>query len=371
MALVGPPRPGRHVLVWLTVALVPAFTITACVAHAFREKHHALAREWEAHGNAVLQQSRATEAVAAFRTSLTYDRENRAVRLRLAQALIADGRPNEASAHLMTLWDAQPGNGPVNLELGRLARQAGDVRMALRYYHNAVEGSWPDAAEDRRRTARLELAQFLVEKEAIDEAQAELIHLASDMPANSAARLQIAGLFVLARLPQRALAIYRDVLRDDPTHPGAAAGAGHVALALEDDAAAERYLAAAVRHGAPDPELSATLDMVREIRAVDPFPRRLGVRSRAARATRAVDRAIERLRGCPGDRADVAQTLQQLTAARPAVALRRLASEPEALDTTMDLVFAAERLASTGCGEATPLDRALLTLAERRGAAAS
>jgi hypothetical protein len=177
----------------------------------------------------------------------------------------------------------------------------------------------------------------------------------------------MAGLFVQAPLPQRALPIYRDVLRDDPKHVEAAAGAGLAAFALQDDAAAERYLAAAARNGAADPELIATLDVVREIRAVDPFQRRLNVRPRAARATRAVDRAMERLRSCPEGQADVATLLEQLTAARATVAFRRLASEPEALDAAMDLVFSAERLATGRCGDATPLDRALLAIAERRG----
>ena len=103
------------------------------------------------------------------------------LRLHLAQALMAADRGPEARAHLLTLWANQPGNGPVNLELARLAATEGDMTTALRHYHNAIEGAWDEAPEDRRRHARLELARFLVDlKHATPQAQAELIAPAAD-----------------------------------------------------------------------------------------------------------------------------------------------------------------------------------------------
>jgi predicted Zn-dependent protease len=360
------PQPGRHVLIWLTLSLVPAFVVTAFVSHAFREKHHALAIEWAQRGNDALEQSRPTDAVAAYRTALTFDRESRPLRLRIATALVADGRPAEATAYLRTLWDAQPGNGPVNLELARLSARSGDVASAVRYYHNAAEGAWADGAEARRRAARMELAQLLVERRAFDDAQAELIHLAGDLPPEPEAQVRIADLFVQAQLPRRALAIYRDVLRGDPGHAAAAGGAGLTAFALGDDVAAERYLVMALRETPDADRLADTLAVVRALRAADPFQRRLSARTRAARAARAIDRAVERLKGCPAERKDAAALVTQLIAARPMVTAPQLADEPERLDMAMELVFTAERLAEDACGAATPLDRALLTIGQRR-----
>ena len=365
------PGPGRHLLVWLALALVPAFTVTALVAHAFREKHDALAVEWTARGERALHEARAADAVDAFRTALTFDRDNRLVRLRLAQALSAADRHPEANAYLLTLWETQPGNGPVNLELGRLAARSGDVRGAERYYHNAIEGAWADGAEARRRQVRLELTRFLVQQRATDLAQAELIHLSNDLPDSPATRQEVADLLLAVGMPERALELYRPLVDTGQGTQAAAAGAGRAAFALGDDVRAERYLGRAVRAGGSEVRLAEELATVRAILANDPFARRLALRERAARASRGVGRAMARLQLCGEAPAPIALR-ERLAAVVPTLAPRRLAAEPEGLDAAMDLVFEAERYAEqAGCGAAEPLDRALLTLAERRARADS
>ena len=68
-----------------------------------------------------------------------------AYQLNLAEALIGLKRTGEASTYLVNLWDRQPEDGLVNLELARIAVQKGQTEQALRYYHNAIYAAWPEA----------------------------------------------------------------------------------------------------------------------------------------------------------------------------------------------------------------------------------
>jgi tetratricopeptide (TPR) repeat protein len=141
-----------RLLVALSLALIPAFAV-AVVTKGYRAEQRRLGAEWFERGSAALEGGQPDEAIEAFRTALTFSREDRLFRLRLAQALAADGRVAEARAYLLTLRDSQPGNGPVNLELARLAAKSGDPGAAHRYYHASIEGAWNDTAEVQRRSS--------------------------------------------------------------------------------------------------------------------------------------------------------------------------------------------------------------------------
>src|SRR5688500_17244344 len=116
---------GRHVLLWLALALAPAFSVTAFVTAAHREHQRTLAREWDARGQRALENRQPALAVDAFRNALRFSRDDRDLRLRLAESLAASGRPAEARAYLLGLWQDQPGSGRVNLQLARLAALEG------------------------------------------------------------------------------------------------------------------------------------------------------------------------------------------------------------------------------------------------------
>ena len=103
------------------VALVILFGITGVAANLYHSKQKALAQEWFAQGEKDLRARQAESALEDFRTALAYSPENALYRLRLAQALIASNRTDEARSHLLTLWRDEPGNGTVNLELARRA----------------------------------------------------------------------------------------------------------------------------------------------------------------------------------------------------------------------------------------------------------
>ena len=338
------------------------------MTQGYKAEQRRLATEWFERGSAALEGGEPEEAIVAFRTALTFSREDRLFRLRLAQALAADGRTTEARAYLLTLLEAQPGNGPVNLELARLAAKTGDTAEAQRYYHASIEGAWSDTAEEQRRSIRLELTRFLVGHDAQLQAQSELIVLEGDLPPDPDLQRTVAALMLDAGLASRAGRIYERLLKSNPRDTLALTGAGRAAFATGNFITAESLLSKAVATGASDPDLESTLATARLIGALDPYRRRLSLRARASRAGEALKIADARLESCAAARSD-AQLDEFATGiqAQQEIMASPAGRDLDAVDTAMDLVFRIEQITATLCGEPDGPDRALLLLARQRG----
>lgn len=351
-------------LVWLALALLPAFAVTTAVTQSYRAEQRELAAAWFSRGETALAAGRPSDAIASFHNALTFSRENQLFRLRLAQALAADGRITEARAYLLTLWEVQPGNGEVNLALARLAAREADIGNAQRYYRHAIEGAWSDTAEARRRSVRLELASFLVEEGRTADARAELVAMQGDLPPDTASQHRVAALMLEAELPAQAGAVYEAILARDPADPQALAGAGRAAFAQADYPAAVRLLSRAQK-SMNDETAAQLLAVAQLVLGTDPYQRRLSLATRVQRAQKALDAAVARLKECNVRQNN--QSLQQLSAELHALGDKtapRVARSLESIDTAMDLAFRIEQTAAAVCGQPSqPLDRALLLLA--------
>ncbi|HET9265520.1 MAG TPA: tetratricopeptide repeat protein [Vicinamibacterales bacterium] len=353
-------------LVWMAVALLPAFGLTAAVTQAYKAEQRHLAAEWFARGERALEDDKPAEAIVAFRTALTFSGEDRAFRLRLAQALAEDGRPTEARAYLLTLRDAQPGSGPVNLALARLAAGSGNKTEAYRYYHAAIEGAWTDSAEVQRRAIRVELARYLVQSGDRLQAQAELVVLEGDLPPHPDEQRSVAALMLEAGLASRAQRIYERLLPEDNRNAASLAGAGRAAFEQGDYRTAESFLSKAEAAGATGEPVASTLALARSIVALDPYQRGLTMRARLARAREALDIASTRLHGCAPDRSDprFPQLGEELAKLQGLLAPAN--RDPDLLDTAMEIVFRVEQITAAECGEPQGPDRALLLIARAR-----
>ena len=359
----------RHVVVLIALALIPAFAVTAFVSASYHREQRTLAADWAARGDAALDARRAGDAIEAYRNALTYARGDRDLHLRLARALSLAGRDTEARSYLLTLWADQPGNGPVNLELARLAAAHGDITAALRYYHGAIEGAWTDRVEDQRRLARIELLRFLIAHHATVPAHAEVIALEQDLPENVAQRKLVARLMAEADVPQRALAVYVDVLRKTPKDAEALAAAGLIEFDQGNYRSAAAYLTRAIAAGAADPRVGSTRDVAELVLSLDPLQRRLSLRERARRTERALEIALSRLRACPDPSTDPA-VIQLRAEAKPFTGdvTRRIVRDPEQLDAALDLAFRVEQH-TDACMPPRPADQALQLVAKQRQAA--
>src|SRR5207244_11171271 len=178
-----------------------------------------------------------------FRSALAFDRDNPLYQFRLAQALEAEGRFDEAESYLINLWEHQPQNGMVNVQLARLAAHRQSTNRALRYYHNAIYGIWDSNPDENRRAARFELIEFLLKQKARTQVQSELIAMEAGLPSDPQLHLKVAELFLESDDYANALAQSRQALQLDRKNVQATARAGEARVDLGRYRTGGRYLA--------------------------------------------------------------------------------------------------------------------------------
>jgi tetratricopeptide (TPR) repeat protein len=389
----------RLTLAILLILIIAGFALTQYVVNLHRATEASLAKRWFNRGNQAMQANLPVVAAEDYRTALSYDRENDEYRLRLAQALLAANRLNEARSHLESLWEEEPANGEVNLALARLHVRRGDRGRAIGYYSNAINGVWDEQPRLQRIATRFELIRYLMQLHDLARAQAELLALQADGPPDPSDQLLLGQMLVQANDPTHAIGAYDTILSNDPRNADAWLGKGLAALQLGDYAQAEHALAAALEHDPHSEQARQQLELVREILRIDPSFRGLSVAERSQRVAEAFRVALKRLTGCASEKGyhlaspetskahtSSAQTtsgateaattpapdnLQQvytagvrMQASAMEAALRR---NPDALEPTMQYVFEVERETAPICPTSELTDRALLTLALHEG----
>ena len=220
----------RMTLAIMLVLIFAGFAFTQYVVQRHRATEASLAKRWFNRGNQAMQANLPAVAAEDYRTALTYDRENDEYRLRLAQALLADNRLNEARSHLEGLWEEEPANGEVNLALARLHVRRRDSARAIRYYNNAINGVWDEQPRLQRIATRFELIRYLMQQHDLARAQAELLALQADAPPDASDQLLLGQMLQQANDPTHAIGAYDTVLSNDPRNAGAWLGKGLAAL---------------------------------------------------------------------------------------------------------------------------------------------
>jgi tetratricopeptide (TPR) repeat protein len=247
----------------------------------------------------------------------------------------------------------------VNIELGRIAAREGDVTEAVRYYHNAVEGSWRESPEANRRKARLELAEYLVRSGDFARAQAELIPLSADLPEDVGTMVAVGGLLLASGAAGRARDVFEAALASDRRSPAALSGAADAAFQLGEYASAVSYFRRATAAGADAASLEPEASLAAEVLRSDPFQRRLSARERASRASAAYERAVARAAECPA----AASHATELEALRARATLRALQRDLDLVETVMELAYRTETSASRSCSATADAgDTALLLI---------
>jgi tetratricopeptide (TPR) repeat protein len=267
------------------------------------------------------------------------------------------------------------------MELGRLSAARGEVADAVLFYHNAIYGQWEDDPAGHRRTARLELYQFLQSRGAKSEARAELMALAADLPPDAALHVQAGNLFLSVGDYDEASQEFRQALLLDRNQAAAQAGAGEAAFRKADYLEAQRYLEQAVRANPKNAEAAQLLVTTNLILEIDPFDPRVTPEERARRAARAYGQALARLKSCTQERHEVLNTEEPQTALQtiyglamkmqPQTGERSLSRDPETMTAMVNLALEIEEIAARSCGPPSGLDQALLLIAEKRARAKS
>lgn len=363
------------------LGLVILFGVTGVAAKLYHAGRDSLAEEWYARGRLDLANKNADAALDDFRTALSYSPDSALYRLKLAQALVAMGKPDEARSHLLTLWRDEPGNSTVNLELARLAAQRGDTADSLLYFHNAIYGVWPSNSTQHRLETRWELCEYLLSHHQKAQAQSELIALQAEMPADAALYTRLAGMLRQAGDRNRALSAYRQALEIDKRRGDALTGAGETAFAMGEYQDAADFLQRAVRAGAASKSNGELLATARLVLNLDPMGPRLSRAEADRRTLLDFEFATARLGDCLQSRGIPPSTAQeqpqddlgrlsvqaeQLQKSAQASALLR---DPDLRVTLMDFVSSVEETATRACGTPSGVDLALLLIARKQGTA--
>jgi tetratricopeptide (TPR) repeat protein len=357
------------VIVVLCAVTIAFFFAVGGLSHLYRRELEARATLWSNRGQKDLQSGRFTEAASAFQTALTYSRGNYSYELSLAQALVALKRTEEARAYLLSLWQQQPENGSVNLELARIFADKGDITNALRYYHNAIYAVWSSNPEAQQLSVRLELVNFLLDHKTNNLAESELIAVGRNALENPALQTHIGDLFMRVPDYDRALKIYQQALKLAHHNTDALAKAGKAAFELGQYQLAERYLTSTLSLKPDDGQSAELLKMCRSIPTLDPYNFYSGTK-RDRLVLSDFDTAGERLNACinsPSKGTSAASTLQPLYVQwmdiKTRLNERTLRQHPELTDSAMNLAFKIERETDNTCGTPTGDDFLLLLVA--------
>ena len=350
-------------LALLTLLAIAFFSAVSGLSRLYHAQQSSLAGRWASRGVEDLNAHRYPEGVVDFRTALLYDRGNGAYQLSLAEGLIGIKLFDQAQVYLINLWERDPDNGMVSLELARVAVHNKQTNQALRYYHNAIYATWPDNPDEARRKARLELIRYLLSIGAHPQAEAELIDLAATVGDNAARQTELGQLFLQVGDDQRALTAFRLGLRLDRHNQPAMAGAGEAAFAMGLYPVAQRYLEQAIAASSADAASAQRLKLAEYVLNWDPFRRQIPVLQRDKVVIDAFDTAGARLKTCPASSAPI-QTLQQSwSSLNPQINLRGLRANPDLVNTAMNLVFQIERQTQNTCAKPSDADQALLLIA--------
>ncbi|HXS78561.1 MAG TPA: tetratricopeptide repeat protein [Terracidiphilus sp.] len=356
----------------LSMGAVAFFLFVTGISSAFFAQQEELAKRWSMRGVSDLNAGHFAEAIPEFRAALLYTRDDFNFRLGLAQALMGLNRTDEAYNYLVNLRTQHPENGLVNLELARIAVARNDTQHAVRFYHNAIYASWPGDEEKQERGARFELIGYLLKINAKTQAESELISLAGLVGQNAQQQARLGNFFLSIPDNEHALAAFRRSIEADAHNTSALAGAGAAAFNLQQYPLAARYLGRAVAANPGDAVSSENLRIAKFVVQMDPFQPKIRAAEKYRKVVADFSAGGTRLKSCPvaGTYAapddptlDLSTEWNKLQAQVTVAGLR---SNPDLVDTAMNLVFTIERQANDWCGKPAPADAALLLVARLR-----
>ena len=245
----------RRLVLQDTLALLGVLGVTCLLAvltwlifRSYSQHQSDAAARWKRRGEEALQQGNAKAAMYDLRMALGYGQEDSSTEIALAQALAEIGTRRslqEATVYLNTLWEKEPGNGNINLQLARVLARQGQIRGALDHYHAAIYGVWEGNGASQGRQARLEMVRYMIAQGRYSDARGELL-IAAGNDTSTETLMAAAGLLAEARAPADALHLYHEVAQRRPVVVQALEGTGQMAFRLGRYRTARDFLTRAV-----------------------------------------------------------------------------------------------------------------------------
>lgn len=299
----GPPTGSAQTFV-VTFALIAAaigalFVADTFLAQLARSADRATAAGRYREGVELMKQGNAPAAIEQFREAVATQRDDRQYQLALANAALSADRPADAAAAVAPTLSRDATDGAANLAMARALLAQGQLVKAIAYYHRGIYGRWPPPVAAQRTAVRVELIDLLARRGAREDLLAELLLLENDAAADSGLRRRVAHLFVAAGSPNRAIPLFREILRRSPADADALGGLGEAEFARGDYRRAEGDLVLATRQAPSDGSLARKLKQVRDVRSLDPLVRGLGPAERNRRSRDMLSLVIDAVEKCP------------------------------------------------------------------------
>jgi tetratricopeptide (TPR) repeat protein len=356
----------------LLVAILVLITIacsffTHAYSRAYDHRRAVLAVQWFERGRHDLKDGRPAAAIEDFRTALLYDPRNWEFGMQLANALMQANHTEQALNYYLSFWQRNPSNGPVNLQLARLYAQKSDTGNAERYFNGAVFGDWPENADENRRAASLELIHYYLDRGDTGHAESQLILLSGNLPEDPQLHTQVGNLYTRVGAYQRALAQYREALMLDKNYAPAIEGAGDAAFRIGDFRTAQSYLTRARGMDPSNTTMKNLLAILEAVFALNPYQQGIPEAEKIQRTLRAFEVVGNRLQSCSETQpSPVGPYLERWKELKAIANTRFLKQHREEMETLLDFVASAEKLAQAHCGEPTSEDSALLAIVDER-----
>ncbi len=296
-------RLGEIPVVFIYIAmfagLLIAFAGTGIISHAYHERVQDRAAFLFETGQRLAAQGKNDEAVKHYHAALAINRENNQYRLALSIALINLKRLSEADTYLKDVLQRDPTNGIANLMAARVAVQQQEPEVAISYYQRAIYGLWQADPGGNRLRTRLELIDYLHRLSRRSQEVAELMQLEAELPDDNNLRLEVAGLYMSADNPERAAALYRQVLAQSKRGSvEASLGLARALVEQSDYSNAQDTLRRAVFVHPDNAEVRRLLDLCDSVLALDPTERRIGTLERRRRSKALLDRVLNLWKPC-------------------------------------------------------------------------
>ena len=391
----------RDSLTFLTLAFaaIALYAMTFFLFRSFQSHRDELARRWSERGRTALSAGHPAQAITSLRAALSYAPDEPESQLLLAQALAGAGHTEEATNYFLNLWEAKPGDGFVNLQLARLARQRNETQQATDYYRASIYGGWQSNGLEARRAVRLELAEYLISLHDFLAARAELLISAGNTPDTAASDRLLGDRLAQADDLPDALTLYNRAVADNPQSRRSLEDAGKTAFALGKDKSAEQLLRRAL-DAKLEPGESLSTEQIRQLahdagRLLElSLSRDLPASVRAQHLIVASQIAETRLSACitqltPTSPTALEPTLRQPASLQPpapavpvqamanplldlrehwkattsSAAHRSMMTDAATQDSVTELIVATEQQTATSCGAPTGDDALLLRAA--------
>jgi tetratricopeptide (TPR) repeat protein len=336
-------KASTRVLVGILVIFAFAVALAAFLTNYYHAESAARAQQYFKQGNSLLAKDRDEEAIENFRNAVSISHTAQ-YRLALALALVKADRLSEAEIYLNELLRETPNSSLAHLGLARIKRAQGAIPEAIRQYHEAIYGSWPQNPTTDRLKARMELIEMLGQAGRREQAQAELLSLKAEKPPDLAMRKQIGQFFLRFGMPKESIEVFRDILKTAKTDPDALAGEGEAQLALGDLPAAQAALRSAVLHDPENRAYQTRLQFVDEVMVIDPAIHGLDAVERYRRSEKLLEATLDAFNQCVASQATQPPDAYRDTAAKAVKLLGNRGKPTSYTETAETAVALAQQL---------------------------